>query len=64
MSYILKQDAETMLELMNKFPDHDAFLLSIDSTSGIGSTITLTIDVIVNDVAGKFTMEVTGSEAW
>jgi len=64
MSYILKQDAKAMLELMNKFPEHDAFLLNVDNSSGIGSTITLTIDVIVNDVAGKFTMEVTGSEAW
>jgi hypothetical protein len=53
-----------MLEVMNKFPDHDAFLLDIDTSSGIGTSITLTVDVIHNTVQGKFTIEIVGPESW
>ena len=64
MSYILKTDVERMLEVMNKFPEHDAFLLDIDTSSGIGTSITLTVDVIHNTVQGKFTVEIAGVESW
>lgn len=63
-NYILRTDVERMLEVMNKFPDHDAFLLDIDTSSGIGTSITLTVDVIHNTVAGKFTAEIAGVESW
>ncbi len=63
-NYILKTDIECMLEVMNKFPDHDAFLLDIDTSSGIGTSITLTVDVIHNTVQGKFTVEIAGSDSW
>lgn len=64
MSYILKQDVKTMLDLMEAFPDHDAFLVDIDSSNGIGTNITLTVDVIYNGVPGKFTMTVNSPESW
>ena len=64
MNYILRSDAEKLLSVMNQFPDHDAFLLDIDSSSGIGATISLTIDIIHNNVPGKFTVEVVGSDNW
>jgi hypothetical protein len=64
MNYILRQDAEKILDIMNKFPDHDAFLLDIDTSSGIGSAITLTMDIIHNSVPGKFTVTVTGPKSW
>ncbi len=64
MKYILRQQVEQVLAVMNKFPDHDAFQLDIDSSSGIGTVITLTMDIIHNNVAGKFTVEVSGPETW
>jgi len=64
MNYILRSDAKKLLEVMNHFPDHDAFLLNIDSSSGIGTTITLTIDIIYNSIPGKFTVELAGPESW
>jgi hypothetical protein len=64
MSYILRRDAEKILYVMNHFPDHDAFFLNIDSSSGIGATITLTIDILHRDIPGKFVVEVAGPENW
>lgn len=63
-NYILREQAEKLLSIMDSFPDHDAFLLDIDSSSGIGTSINLTVDIIYNGVAGKFTMPVTGPESW
>lgn len=64
MNYILRSDVEKILQIMNQFPDHDAFLLDIDTSSGIGSAITLSVDIIHNNVPGKFTVNVTGPESW
>ena len=63
-NYILREQAEKLLAIMDNFPDHDAFLLDIDSSSGIGTNINLTVDIIYNGVAGKFIMPVTGPESW
>ena len=63
-TYLHRETAEKMLEVMNQFPEYDVFNLEIDNSSGIGSTVTLTVDIIHNNVAGKFTVEVEGSENW
>ena len=64
MNYTLKTDVERMLEVMNKFPEHDAFLLDIEASSGIGTRVTLTVDTVCNEVTGKFTVEIAGSDSW
>lgn len=63
-NYILREQVVKVLEVMNHFPDHDAFVLDIDASTGIGTTITLTMDIIHQGVAGKFQVEVSGSETW
>lgn len=63
-SYITREDVKAVLNAMNQLPDHDVFLLEIDNSSGIGSTITLTIDIIHNNLPGKFTTEVAGVDNW
>ena len=62
--YICKQDAERILEVINKFPDAESFYLEADSSSGIGSIITLTIVVSVNGLSGEFKTEISGVENW
>ena len=64
MTYLVKRDAEKILYVMNRFPDQEAFLLETKSSSGIGTTITLTLDVIHNSIPGKFVVEIAGSENW
>lgn len=62
--YITRESVQKILHVMNQFPDHDAFQVYVDNSSGIGSTVTLTIDIIHNNVAGKFTVEVEGPDNW
>ena len=62
--YITKQDVEKILDVMNKFPEDTTYCLESDSSSGIGSTITLTLQTTVEGFAGKFTVEIAGVEDW
>lgn len=62
--YITKKDVEKILEVMNKFPKDTTYLLESDSSSGIGSTMTLTLQTTIEGLAGEFTVEIGGVEDW
>ena len=62
--YITKKDVEKILDVMNKFPKDTTYCLESDSSSGIGSTITLTLKTTVEGLAGEFTIEISGVEDW
>jgi hypothetical protein len=62
--YILIEEVEKILEVMKKFPDAASFFLESDSTSGIGSTVTLTVRTQVNGFDGTFKTEISGVENW
>ena len=61
--YLLRETAEKILYVMNHLPDHDAFYMEIKKT-GIGNTISLEVDIIHNELPGKFRVEVQGTENW
>jgi hypothetical protein len=62
--YITKEDIEKILEVMNKFPTETTYCLKSDSSSGIGSTMTLTLQTTVEGLSGEFTVEISGVEDW
>jgi hypothetical protein len=62
--YITKKDAEKILDVMNKFPEDTVYRLAMDNSSGIGSTMTLTVETTVEGLAGKFTVEISSVENW
>ena len=62
--YITKKDVEKILDVMNKFPKDTTYCLESDSSSGIGSTITLTLKTTVEGLSGEFTVEISGVEDW
>lgn len=62
-TYILKQQVKDILDVMEKTMD-DAFELHIDNSSGIGSTISVSTNIIYNGLVGKFVVQVAGSENW
>jgi hypothetical protein len=62
-THILKQQVKDILDVMEKTND-DAFELHIDNSSGIGTAISVSTNIIYNGLAGKFTVEVVGSETW
>lgn len=62
--YITKKDVEKILDVMNKFPKDTTYVLESDSSSGIGSTMTLTLQTTIEGLAGEFTVEIGGVEDW
>ena len=62
--YITKKDVEKVLEVMNKFPADTTYFLEYDSSSGIGSTLTLTLKTTIEGLTGEFTVEISGVEDW
>jgi hypothetical protein len=58
MIYLLRSSAEKVLYVMDQFPDRDGFLINIDPTTGPIPTITLSVDLVHNNVLGKFVVEV------
>ena len=62
--YLTKEDVEKILEVMDKFPDAKNFELFQDSSSGIGSVMTLTVYTEVNGYEGEFNIEISGVENW
>lgn len=62
--YISIEDVEKILEVMKKFPDAGSFFLQSDSTSGIGSIMTLTVRTQINGLDGEFKTEISGVEDW
>jgi hypothetical protein len=63
-TYISRQTIQQILKVMEQFPEQEVFELNLDNSSGIGSTVTLTVDVLYNSCAGKFTVEVQGTDNW
>lgn len=62
--YITKKDVEKILDVMNKFSKDTTYVLESDSSSGIGSTMTLTLKTIIEGMEGEFTVEIGGVEDW
>jgi hypothetical protein len=62
--YITKKDVEKIIDVMNKFPNETTYCLESDSSSGIGSTMTLTLQTTVEGLSGEFTVEISGVENW
>jgi hypothetical protein len=62
--YLCIEEVEKILEIMKKFPEAGSFFLESDSSSGIGSTTTLTIRTRINGLDGEFKTEISGVENW
>jgi hypothetical protein len=61
--YLLRETAEKILYIMNHLPDHDAFYMEIKQ-NGISNSIVLEVDIIHNELPGRFRVEVQGTENW
>lgn len=62
--YLCIEEVEQILEVMKKFPNTSSFALEQDSSSGIGSTTSLTFQTQVNGLDGEFTVEISSVENW
>jgi hypothetical protein len=62
--FLNRNDIEKIQEVLSKFPDLDVFELKQDSSSGIGSIVSITFAREVNNVRGSFEIEISGVENW
>lgn len=62
--YITRAEVEKILQVMNDFPDAFSYQVKVDSSSGIGSVLTLHILTAVNGYDGEFITEISGVENW
>ena len=62
--YITKQEVEKILAVMEEFPDASSYKLEADNSSGIGSILSLTMDMHINTRPVQVKVEIAGVEVW
>lgn len=62
--YITKDEVEKILMVMEEFPDARKYKLEDDNSSGIGSILTLTMDMEVAGRPAKVRVDISGVENW
>ena len=59
-----RSDIEKISNILAKFPDVEAFELTQETSSGIGSVTYVTFAQNINGHKGSFEVEVSGVENW
>ena len=59
-----RSDIERISDILTKFPDVQAFELTQETSSGIGSVTYVTFAQNINGHKGSFEVEVSGVENW
>ena len=62
--YITRKDIEKILSVMEEFPDARWYKLESDNSSGIGSVLTLSMDMDVGTRKSIVTVDIAGVEDW
>lgn len=62
--YITKQEVEKILAVMEEFPDARSYKLEADNSSGIGSILTLTMNMDINGRNANVKVEIAGVDVW
>lgn len=62
--YITKQEVEKILTVMEEFDDARSYKLEADNSSGIGSVLTLTMDMDINNRLATVKVDISGVENW
>ena len=59
-----RSDIERISDILSKFPNVEAFELTQETSSGIGSVTYVTFAQNINGHKGSFEVEVSGVENW
>ncbi len=59
-----RKDIEKIKAILDQFPEVNGFELNHDSSSGIGSVVSITFAKEINGVRGSFEVEISGVEDW
>lgn len=64
MMYIKIDEVKKILNVMEEFPNARSYRLEADNSSGIGSILTLTMDMDINNRPAKVKVDIAGVETW
>ena len=59
-----RKDIDKVKEILDKFPDVEVFEIEQDSSSGIGSIVSITFSQEVYGIRGSFEIEISGVGNW
>ena len=62
--YITRQEVEKILAVMTEFDDAQSYRLEADNSSGIGSILTLTMKMEINNRLAEVRVDISGVENW
>ena len=62
--YLHPDDVKLISEIMAEYPDAQSFRLDSDSSSGIGTTLTLIVATKINRRPAEVSFEISGVENW
>ena len=62
--YITQDEVKKILSIMEEFPDARSYELNSSNSSGIGSILTLTMDMDIKSRNVLVTVEIAGVENW
>lgn len=62
--YIKIDEVKKILSVMEEFPDARWYKLEQDNASGIGSILTLTMDMDINNRPAQVKVDIAGVETW
>lgn len=59
-----RNDLVTINDIFDKFPELYSLELTVDHSSGIGASVTVTLDTTINDYTGTFEIDITDTSTW
>ena len=62
--YINQEEVKKILAVMEEFPDARSYKLEADNSSGIGSILTITMDMDINGRNALVRVDISGVENW
>jgi hypothetical protein len=62
--YITQEEVKKILTVMEEFPDAKSYKLESDNSSGIGSILTIVMDMNIKGRNAHVRVEISGVETW
>ena len=59
-----REDLNAILKFIEKYPDSDYITISVDSSSGIGSVVKVSINNVINGDAVTITKTIADESSW
>lgn len=62
--YLTRKTLNSIAVIMQEFSDVENVKLTVDNSSGIGTTIKISFQQTINDFDGQFVLDVTDESDW